>query len=358
MQCVAAQFDALSRAVSELEALEAIYGFQDGAFEVVSPLGELAAARSMVETGDPPPHGWQGAPRLEVAIIVELESGEDTDTDDAATRPAPPSRVRLRCGMPAGYPGAGVAATVFVEPLGGCGLRRAAVGGLRAALASHAEALCGDEAVMELVQRLQELGSAAVAAERAATLGAAAVAAKGAAGAAAAPARFGRRWLWMHHIKAVSRRAQMMGEAAELGVGGLIKPGYPGVCVLEGAADACDEYIVWLKGVWIGRVVLRGSRDEALPLVEEGGKEGETGEVGGWGGSGGADSRIDALRRLPARLEDLGEGNKLPSMGVLGQACRGAGLSDEFMEYIMQHRAGGGGGEDGGEDERGSKAVT
>ena len=65
------------------------------------------------------------------------------------------------------------------------------------------QALLGDEAVMELVQELQDIAPEAIAEERAAAVAAAAAAASqkaaGAGGAAAAP-QFGRRWIWAQTV--------------------------------------------------------------------------------------------------------------------------------------------------------------
>jgi|EP01046_Picozoa_sp_COSAG06_P044369 hypothetical protein len=66
------------------------------------------------------------------------------------------------------------------------------------------QALLGDEAVMELVQELQDIAPEAIAEERAAATAAAAAAAShraaGAGGAAAAAPQFGRRWIWAQTV--------------------------------------------------------------------------------------------------------------------------------------------------------------
>ena len=282
------ELEALERALVELEALDAIYGYEVDRFQLSSH-GALVAAQSAVASGALE----HEAPLLEMAITVDLDT-------------QPPVQAVLRVGMPAGYPSITAATVVAEVPL----VRRTEVQQLSAELTAHAQSLVGEESIMELVQLLQQRAATMVTAHQ--------QAAKSSAEAAkpeAEASRFGRRWLWMNHIKAVKRRTQMMAEACKYSVGGLIKPGYPGICVIEGQDTACDEYTSWLKGIWIGRVVLRGEYN-----VDCGAKQ------------------VDELRQLPVQLEDLGQGEKLPNMGVLGTACKEAGLGEEFMDYVMQHR--------------------
>lgn len=50
----------------------------------------------------------------------------------------------------------------------------------------------------------------------------------------------------------------MVNEAKDLGVGGFIKPGYPGCVVLEGDQEDVNQYVTWIRKIWIGRVAVRG----------------------------------------------------------------------------------------------------
>ena len=173
--------------------------------------------------------------------------------------------------------------------------------------------LLGDEAILSVVQEFQELGSVTLgdfldnennlAANDQMTNN----------DANRAVPSFSRQWLFMDHIKAENRRSQMIQKATELGVGGLIKPGYPGVCVVEGKSTNVDEFSSWMKQIWIGRVALRGE----VTVVDP-------------------EASLGSFRRLPNPLHDLGDGKNLPNMGFLGSACRESGLEGEFLQYIMR----------------------
>ena len=151
---MASPLEALERAVDEVDALEAIFGYDEGGFTVHSA-AELAAARSAVEAGAAAvDDDWQ-APALELELRVEIEA-EDEGAAQAA---------RLRCTLPGGYPDSCCAVvSVAME-----GVRRATQDALTEQLGQAAAALLGEEAVTELVQQLQEIAPAALAEERATT---------------------------------------------------------------------------------------------------------------------------------------------------------------------------------------------
>eukprot|EP01048_Picozoa_sp_COSAG05_P005661 COSAG05_NODE_343_length_11025_cov_14.803313_5_plen_92_part_00 len=48
---------------------------------------------------------------------------------------------------------------------------------------------------------------------------------------------------------------------------------------------------------------------------------------------------VDAQRRLAFPFEELGEND----MGTLAETCKTAGVGDEFLQHIMQHRITSGG---------------
>ena len=135
---------------------------------------------------------------------------------------------------------------------------------------------------------------------------------------------YSRQWLFMDHIKAESRRAQMIRKASEWKLGGFITPGYPGVCVVEGESHQAEEFVSWMKQIWIGRLAVRGEVTMSSRLDR------------------GGDGPDDEWRRLPRQLVDLGAGisgsskNNFPNMGALASACREAGLEEEFREYIIR----------------------
>jgi hypothetical protein len=184
VQRMASPLEALERAVDEVDALEAIFGYDEGGFTVHSA-AELAAARSAVEAGAAPDDDWQ-APALELELRVEIEA-EDEGAAQAA---------RLRCTLPGGYPDSCCAVvSVAME-----GVRRATQDALTEQLGQAAAALLGEEAVTELVQQLQEIAPAALAEERAAIAASAAQPAEPVSTAAGGRLDgFGRRWMWAHH---------------------------------------------------------------------------------------------------------------------------------------------------------------
>jgi hypothetical protein len=51
-----------------------------------------------------------------------------------------------------------------------------------------------------------------------------------------------RRWIWAHHILNPARRKSIVKEALDSGLGGYLKPGYPGIVVVEGDASACEDH--------------------------------------------------------------------------------------------------------------------
>lgn len=72
-----------------------------------------------------------------------------------------------------------------------------------------------------------------------------------------------RVWVWLHHIMAPHKRRCIEVWAAELGVAGVCKPGFPGVIIAHGRASAVDEYIARLKALrWQAMVVREEERWE------------------------------------------------------------------------------------------------
>ena len=57
----------------------------------------------------------------------------------------------------------------------------------------------------------------------------------------------GRRWMWAHHISSAARRGLIVKEARALNLGGYLKPGYPGVVVVEGASGNLEDFVDWMK---------------------------------------------------------------------------------------------------------------
>lgn len=287
----------LERVVQEIEALQAIYGSYDDEGIVVHSEAELLLAQTIVEAGV---LEAEASPSSSIKLDIELKVALGEDGPVA----------RLRCGLPPGYPEA-AAAVVSVSVVG---LRRLAQDELSRRLAERSEALLGEEAVMELVQELQEIAPALITREHAPTEAAAARDAatevEGRGGAAVILS--GRRWIWVHHIKDSGRKSAIVSEAAERNLGGYLKPGYPGVVVVEGPAPACDSFVAWIKGSksrpgGFGRNWAHHVR----------------GEIATAAGS----------RQLPTAFEMLGEG-----MDELALRCRQHGLEAEFLQHVMQHK--------------------
>ncbi|KAL3796855.1 hypothetical protein HJC23_008808 [Cyclotella cryptica] len=120
-----------------------------------------------------------------------------------------------------------------------------------------------------------------------------------------------RRWIWVHHIKNSNRLKQIVLEARQLQLGGYLKGGYPGVVVVEGLSQNCDEFVVWIKG------------NKSRP-----------GGFGrNWGHHVRGESTIEA-RQLPETFQELED-----DMGNLGGLCRQFGVEEEFREFILQHKS-------------------
>jgi hypothetical protein len=246
--------EAVERMLQELEALESIYGYEDDGWTIHSQ-AELALLRSLLEAGTTvaaqadakakteaeaaaaqQQHMAISLPQLEIELCLKLDVPSGDGSDGAAT-------ARLRCALPAGYPAKAAArVSVSVE-----GLRRARQDELSAALQRRADEMLGDEAVLELAQELETVGGAALADEQAKATAAATSTKHGRTAAPPPAASFGRRWIVSHHLKNPSKRANIVSWARELALGGVSKPGHPGVVVVEGDSAACDEFFRWVK---------------------------------------------------------------------------------------------------------------
>ena len=133
------QLEQLERAVQEIEALEAIYGYEDGGFTVHSE-SELLAARTALDGRTP-----SGRDDTAADAIYQLEIELQITLDEIQNAP----RARMRFRLPPGYPDTAAVVSVSIA-----GLARAAADGLSTQLTQRAGALAGSEAVMELVQHV------------------------------------------------------------------------------------------------------------------------------------------------------------------------------------------------------------
>jgi hypothetical protein len=284
--------ECLGRAVNEIDALEAIYGAgdeenDDGTSFLVVSVSELETARSTVEEAE-----CGVIPQLEVEVQTMLQSDDGIKVT-----------LCLRCRLPPGYPEVPALVTVSVD-----GLRRAQREKLSSQLAAKAESMIGVEAVMELMEELKEIVPNYLANGQTAQGGSTT---EQNSQAKKYPNTFGRRWIWVHHIKDSGRRKSIMYEARYLKLGGYLKSGYPGVIVVEGETSSCNEFVAWVKG------------NKSRP--------------GGFGRNWGHHVRGEVnfpsgVRCLPSTFEELED------LAVLGGLCREHGLGDEFLEYVMQHK--------------------
>ena len=169
----------------------------------------------------------------------------------------------------------------------------------------------------------------------------------------------GRRLIYSHHIIANDKRAAIRKWAIELGLGGFVKHGWPGVVVVEGAEADADEYVRRLKRSFRWQhLVVRGEETERLvnrfssssssisspltasshttrhppppppppsPSLQR--QERDTAQQG-----------IDALRKFPKAFEELGSGSE--ALSNASTRCALAGLSPLFETLF---RRGGGG---------------
>eukprot|EP01043_Picozoa_sp_COSAG02_P014817 COSAG02_NODE_617_length_19476_cov_158.404913_10_plen_428_part_00 len=282
--------EALERTVDEVDALEAIFGYEEGGFTIHSA-AELAAARCTVEAGAAPDDDWE-PPQLDLELRVEIEAA-----DGGAAQAA-----RLRCSLPGGYPDSSCAVvSVAME-----GVRRATQDALTEQLGQAAAAMLGEEAVMALVQQLQDIAPTALAEEHTA-IAAATPQPTDRLPAAGGLGGFGRRWMWAHHIASTTRRGLICKEARSLSLGGYLKPGYPGVVVVEGEGESCEAFVNWMKSSSKHTQAVRG-QISGLPAGQ---------------------------RAFPLEFVELA----VDDMGGLGERCKAAGLESEFREYVLQHRA-------------------
>ena len=124
------------RACEELEVLQSMYGYEDGAFKL-QDAATIQEAQSCI--GGEVSADWT-APPIRVALTIPVDTGSEERLAD------------IQLLLPPGYPQ--VSLTVTVQVTGADDSTNSA---LAAALASKALAAEGEEAVVEMVTELQEL---------------------------------------------------------------------------------------------------------------------------------------------------------------------------------------------------------
>jgi hypothetical protein len=295
-------WEALERAVSEIEALEAIYGDDDDAsssFRVCSH-DELTWARQALEDGTTTSSSHQkDIPNLSFEITISIDELMEEPSSAAAS-----FRATLYCVMPAGYP-ISKALVLSIIPSSSSDddkvLTKPQHQEVNNELSQKASELIGQESVMELVQELKDMVVASNKKnnDTASSSNANEI------------ATLGRRWIWVHHITDSGRKKSIIQEAQALDLGGFLKAGYPGVVVVEGETRVCDEFVAWIKG------------NKSRP--------------GGFGRNWGHHVRGELTieeRRLPVPFEQIPDDD----LAVLSEACKNANVEGEFKEYVMQHK--------------------
>lgn len=160
--------------------------------------------------------------------------------------------------------------------------------------------------------REDEAAAAATAAAAAAAAAVTTTAGTQQAAPAACPHELLRLVLWFHHIKSVTKRKAICGWARELGLGGLAKPGFPGVVVVEGLTECVRDFVARVRGLQWQAMQQRG--EEAVPCNA---------------------CATGRMEPLPAR-GFVGEFEELPETGLseLGAACRRAGCEHLFLAAL------------------------
>ncbi len=297
--------DAIDRMVLEIEAMDAICnadyldesendGIKDFVVVTHQALEQAGSCVDEATASNAPSH---------IVIEAFVRTSESRDQN---------AGVRLRMTLPLGYPTKHCASvTVLQTPKF---VNRVRHDVLSTKLQSTANELIGSEAMISIISECRDLVSdweccnsgeiGGKEEEEEEVVG------DNEATATSSPTTICRRWIWVHHITNNDRRKQIVIEARERNLGGYLKAGYPGVVVIEGISNDCDEFVVWIKG------------NKSRP--------------GGFGRQWGHHVRGEATaeqRQLPAIFKELDD-----DMGLLGSLCREFEVEDEFREFVLQQK--------------------
>jgi len=322
------RIESLDRALDEIEVIEAIYGCAEqdddaaSAFSIIS-VAEHQKAKDFFATGSSD-DASSGAsiPQLEIELRIPIINN-DNDVE-------PVCDATLRWCLPPGYPL--IPAVVSIISL--TALRRGSREELSNEINQHAKELAGQEAILQLVECVKEKVAEHLARDRLISNNVDTVTDEAQ---SSHSTKWGRRWIWVHHITNIDRCKSIVQEAKQLGLGGYLKPGYPGVVVVEGPSLRCDEFVSFIKGNksrpggfgrnWGHHV--RGHIDFDTCITDNG----NAGNAEEDSSCGCAKKQQQSRPQLTMEFKELEE-----DLATLGKLCRECGLDDEFKEYIMQHK--------------------
>ena len=129
---------------------------------------------------------------------------------------------------------------------------------------------------------------------------------------------FGRRMVWFHHIKSFEKRKEIVEAARGNRLRGLCKPGFPGVIVVEGDEERCEEFVRAIRTLkWQAMDVRWAQRLEDVPeRVNHHHQQ----------------QQQQQQQQLPDPFIELDEG----AMGECAALCEAAGLLSAFRASILK----------------------
>ena len=137
-----------------------------------------------------------------------------------------------------------------------------------------------------------------------------------------------RQWIWVHHITDTGRRKSIIQHARDhFNLCGYLKYGYPGVIVVEGRHVDCHAFVAWVKG------------NKSRPGGGFGRNWGHhvRGEINFTTTANDDNDDDDTNNDDNATRAFTSEFVEVEDMRDLSAACKEAGCEDEFLTYVMQH---------------------
>ncbi|PNW76970.1 hypothetical protein CHLRE_11g483150v5 [Chlamydomonas reinhardtii] len=140
--------------------------------------------------------------------------------------------------------------------------------------------------------------------------------------------------VWLHHLKSLTKRKLIVQWARELSLAGAVKPGFPGVVVVEGLEPDVREFLARMRSLTWQAMQVRG--EDLLPLSPAEAASLTCGRAAS-GAAGtpkmaglGALKPQEPTRRLCGSFKELDESG----MGQLGEMCREGGLQHIFLTAL------------------------